>query len=60
MDIDPCDIIFVGDSGVDMETANNAGMHAVGVLWGFRSKTELIKTGAKSIISHPIELIDIL
>lgn len=60
MGIDPNEIIFVGDSGVDMETANNAGMYAVGVLWGFRSKEELISTGANKIISHPLELLNIL
>ena len=60
MGIEPNEIIFVGDSGVDMETANNAGMYAVGVLWGFRSKEELISTGANKIISHPLELLNIL
>lgn len=34
--------VFVGDSDVDMQTANNAGLLAVGVLWGFRDKEELL------------------
>ncbi len=58
--IPPENIIFVGDSGVDMQTANNAGMFAVGVLWGFRTKEELISNGAKYILNHPLDLIQIL
>ena len=33
--------LYVGDSGVDMNTAKNAGIDACGVLWGFREKAEL-------------------
>lgn len=35
------DTIYVGDSGVDMQTANNAGINAVAVSWGFRPRQEL-------------------
>ncbi|KAA5823588.1 HAD family hydrolase [Algibacter amylolyticus] len=58
--IKPEDIIFVGDSDVDIQTANNANMYAVGVSWGFRKKEELIANGAKLIIDHPLELIEVL
>ena len=54
------EIIYLGDSGSDMQTANNSGMYAVGALWGFREKEELIKSGAKCIISAPIELMKII
>ncbi len=60
MGIGPKEIMFVGDSGIDMETATNAGMLGVGVLWGFRSKDELISAGAKHIISNPQELLLLL
>ena len=43
--------LYVGDSGVDMQTAINAGVDAVGVTWGFRSRTELESF-------HPMGLID--
>lgn len=52
--------LFLGDSETDMETANRAGMHAVGALWGFRSKEELLKAGAKKLIDKPQELLSII
>jgi phosphoglycolate phosphatase len=58
--ISPERIAFVGDSAVDMKTANNAGMFAVGVLWGFRPRQEIVSAGAMALISHPIELVKIL
>jgi len=58
MGFSPKEIIFVGDSGVDMETAKNAGMTGVGVLWGFRSAEELKANGAKAIISEATDLIN--
>ena len=57
---DPENIIYIGDSGVDMQTAKNANMYGVGVLWGFRTKDELISNGAKTTIAHPLDLIKIL
>lgn len=60
LNIKPEDIIYVGDTDVDMQTANNANFFAVGVSWGFRSKEELIANGAKLVIDHPLELLNIL
>lgn len=34
-------VLYVGDSGVDMQTANNAEVTSCGVTWGFRPRTEL-------------------
>lgn len=54
------EMIFVGDSDIDMETATNANMFAVGVLWGYRSEEDLLSSGAKYILNHPSDLIAIL
>lgn len=53
-------IIYVGDSGVDMQTATNAKMYAVGVSWGFRTVEELQENGASQIIKSPIELLELV
>ncbi|WP_269225175.1 HAD family hydrolase [Flavobacterium eburneipallidum] len=58
--LNPEDIIFVGDSGIDMQTATNANMCAVGVNWGYRPEEELITYGAKYILKHPLDLIAVL
>jgi len=58
MGISPNELMFVGDSGVDMETAKNAGMFGVGVLWGFRAADELNANGAKAIICEASELLN--
>ena len=49
--------ILLGDSGVDMETANRAAMLAVGAEWGFRSIDELHQAGAAHIIKHPLDIL---
>jgi phosphoglycolate phosphatase len=57
MGLPPEDVLFVGDSGVDMQTGRNAGMIPLGVLWGFRGKKELEENGAAGIIRTPSELL---
>ena len=52
--------VYIGDSDVDMQTANAAGMESVGVTWGFRPKEVLLEHGAKHTIDHPEELISIV
>lgn len=48
--------ILVGDSDVDMTTANNSGMYPLGVTWGYRDKDVLVSAGAKKTIDKPEEL----
>jgi phosphoglycolate phosphatase len=57
MGISPENIIYMGDSDVDMITAKRAGMYAVGALWGFRTKDELLANGANAILNHPLEML---
>lgn len=52
--------LYVGDTGIDMQTARNAGIESIGVLWGFRTKEELIENGAVHIVSEPSEILDLL
>lgn len=52
--------LYVGDSDVDMHTAQNAGVKSVGVAWGFRGSDELKKAGADFIINSPEELLKII
>ena len=53
-------ILYIGDSGVDMQTAQNAGLFAVGVLWGFRTAEELLKQGADALVMTPGEILKLL
>lgn len=56
----PEEILYLGDTNVDMKTATRAGMYPVGVLWGFRGAEELKGNGAKILIKKPLDLLDVL
>ena len=58
MGVMPEETVYLGDSGVDMQTAVNAGALPVGVLWGFREKDELMENGAQILLSKPSELLE--
>ena len=49
---------YFGDTDVDMDTARNAGAFAVGVLWGFRAREELVAHGADILLTHPMDLFE--
>ncbi len=51
------DILYIGDSDTDMQTARNAGLLPAGVLWGFRTEKELRDNGAWQIVAEPAELL---
>jgi phosphoglycolate phosphatase len=52
--------LYAGDTNTDMETAIRAGILAVGVLWGFRTRDELLQAGAQVLVSRPAEILDLL
>lgn len=54
------DVLYVGDSGVDMETARRACVTSIGATWGFRPVKELRESLANHIISRPEELLNLL
>ena len=51
--------LYVGDSGSDMITAQNAGVKGVGVTWGFRDAKSLKESGADFLVDSPAQLLDI-
>ncbi|MBT4526029.1 MAG: HAD family hydrolase [Deltaproteobacteria bacterium] len=55
----PDQVIFIGDTAVDIETGKHAGMYTVGVTWGFRSRLELENAKADYIIDKPEMLMTI-
>lgn len=48
--------IYVGDSEVDVQTAQNASLPCLSVTWGFRSRQELIESGAVCFCDDPRDL----
>jgi phosphoglycolate phosphatase len=54
----PAEVVYVGDTGTDMQTATAAGMFAAGALWGFRTAKELLENGAKILLERPTDLIE--
>ncbi len=56
----PSEFLYMGDSGVDMQTAIAAKMFPVGVSWGFRSTRELQQNGCRALIDRPLEVLDLL
>jgi len=53
----PARIVYLGDSLVDMGTATAAGMIPVGAAWGFRTREELVESGAAAVIDAPLDLL---
>lgn len=51
----PEECLYLGDTDVDMLCARNAGMHPIGVKWGFRPE-ELEAAGAEAVIAEPMEI----
>ncbi len=56
----PDEVLYVGDSGVDMQTAANAGIEAVAVTWGCRSREELSSYSPAHIVDRPEQIARIL
>lgn len=49
--------VYVGDSDVDILTAQASSLPCISVLWGFRSREFLLEHGATHLITHPDELL---
>ena len=53
---DPARTLYVGDTEVDLQTAQNAGIPCVLVSWGYRDRAQLETLGALAVIDAPEEL----
>ena len=59
-DVKPENAYFIGDGETDVMTAINAKMQGIAVLWGYRSKEQLLKAGAKVFANTPSDLINLI
>ena len=60
MGLDKSEVLYVGDSETDMQTAHNAGLKVIGCLWGFRDLQTLEENKATYIVSKPEQILDYL
>lgn len=56
----PEEVVYVGDTSVDMETAVRAGCFPAGALWGFRQADELLNSGARMLLKSPLDLLPLI
>lgn len=54
------EVIYVGDSNVDMETGINAGVRTIGVTWGFRTREELEAYSPHALIDYPMQIVEFI
>jgi phosphoglycolate phosphatase len=59
-EVEKDEAIFFGDSEVDIQTADNAGVYSVSVLWGFRDREFLTCHGAHLFIENPLDIADMI
>ena len=50
------EVVYIGDSNVDMQTGINAEVKTIGVTWGFRSREELEAYSPWKIADHPLQI----
>ena len=60
MGLEKDEVLYVGDSEVDIRTSKNAELKSIGCKWGFRGEETLIREGATYIIDKPSDMIDII
>lgn len=58
--IDKKDAVYIGDSEVDFQTAQNAGLDVIMVGWGFRDEAFLKKQGAEFVIHEPEKILELI
>lgn len=58
VNVKPSECVYIGDSEVDLLTANNAGMHAILVTWGFRTEEQLLILNPEVLVRKPLEILE--
>lgn len=58
--VDASEAVYIGDSDVDLQTAANAGLPCISVLWGFRSRDFLKAHGATTLAEHPNDVLKLV
>lgn len=52
------EVLYIGDSAIDVETAKRACVESIGVSWGFRPASELRRANADFLVTHPSEILE--
>ena len=52
--------VYVGDSEVDIATAENAGMDCIAVGWGFRTREEQKRAGGRIFADNPMDILELI
>ncbi len=60
LDSTPEESIYIGDSEVDVATANNSGLLCIGVTWGFRDETLHHELGVQYIARKAEDIVTII
>ncbi len=58
--VDANEVLYIGDTWIDMQTGKKSGAFTIGVLWGFRDREELQSNNADAIIEKPSQILDYL
>lgn len=58
--VEPANVLYVGDSEVDIQTAQNAGVKCASVTWGFKDIDFLEEHGATDLVERPIEILSLI
>ena len=51
------EVVYIGDSEIDIETAENSGVDCICVAWGFRGRKFLEARGAETIVERPADIL---
>ncbi len=60
LDVEKENAYFIGDGQTDIETAKNADVKHIAVLWGYRDKDQLIEVGANTFATNPLDILKII